>query len=167
MRPIIILAVVLLALARPQTVSALDSSMPMSSMSVVVSITAQSGSGQTGTATLTSTKDNKTQVVISLKGEPANAVEPAHIHPGTCAKLNPKPTDPLTSVANGTSTSIVNKPLASLESGAFSINVHQSADNIGTYVACGTIPKAAPAASAPMAPSAPSAMPSSMPSYKP
>lgn len=166
MRPIIIFAVILLALARWQSVSA-DNSMMTSSSSVVVPIAAQSGSGQTGSASLTATKDNKTQVVISLKGEPANAVEPAHIHPGTCAKLNPKPTDPLTSVANGTSTSIVDKPLASLESGAFSINVHQSVQNIGTYVACGTIPKAAPAASAPMAPSAPSAMPSSMPSYKP
>ena len=111
-----------------------------SSGTVVVQLDQQSNSGQTGTATLTSTIDNKTQVVINLKGEPPSAVEPAHIHTGTCKKLNPKPAYPLTNVNGGTSTTTVNVSLASLRTGQFSVNVHQSTQNIGTYVACGTIP---------------------------
>lgn len=114
---------------------------------VVVQLGQMSSSGQTGTATLTSTIDNKTKVVIELKGEPPSAVEPAHIHTGTCKKLNPKPAYPLTNVNGGTSTTTINATLASLENGRFSVNVHQSTQNISTYVACGTIPGSQPASS--------------------
>jgi len=107
---------------------------------VVVQLDQMSSSGQRGTATLTSTIDNKTQVTIELKGEPPNAQEPAHIHPGKCKKLNPKPAYLLTNVVGGTSTTTVNASLSSLETGRFSVNVHESTQNFGTYVACGTIP---------------------------
>jgi len=112
---------------------------------VVVQLDQMSSSGQTGTATLTSTIDNKTQVMIELKGEPPNAQEPAHIHPGKCKKLNPKPAYLLTNVVGGTSTTTVNASLSSLETGRFSVNVHESTQNFGTYVACGTIPASAQA----------------------
>ena len=92
---------------------------------VVVQLDQKSSSGQTGTATLTSTIDNKTQVVIELKGEPPDAQEPAHIHTGTCKKLNPKPAYPLTNVSGGTSTTTVNASLSSLETGRFAVNVHE------------------------------------------
>ncbi|HET9341332.1 MAG TPA: hypothetical protein VFO25_00285 [Candidatus Eremiobacteraceae bacterium] len=107
---------------------------------VVVQLDQMSSSGQTGTATLTSTIDNKTQVTIQLTGEPPNAQEPAHIHTGKCKKLNPKPAYLLTNVVGGTSTTTVNASLTSLEAGRFSVNVHESTQNFGTYVACGTIP---------------------------
>ena len=107
---------------------------------VVVQIDEMSGSGQTGTATLTSTIDNKTQVTIELNGEPPSAQEPAHIHTGKCKKLNPKPLYLLTNVVGGTSTTTVNASLSSLETGRLSVNVHESTQNFGTYVACGTIP---------------------------
>jgi len=107
---------------------------------VTVQIDQMSSSGQTGTATLTSTIDNKTQVIVVLKGEPPGATEPAHIHTGTCKKLNPKPAYPLTNVVGGKSTTKINTPLSSLQTGQFAVNVHESAQNIGKYVACGTIP---------------------------
>ena len=112
---------------------------------VVVQLDQMSSSGQTGTATLTSTIDNKTQVTIELNGEPPDAQEPAHIHTGKCKKLNPKPAYLLTNVVGGTSTTTVNAPLSSLETGRFSVNVHESTQNFGTYVACGTIPASAQA----------------------
>lgn len=130
---------------------------------VIVQLGQMSNSGQTGTATLTSTIDNKTQVVIELKGEPPSAVEPAHIHTGTCKKLNPKPAYPLTNVNGGTSTTTINATLASLETGRFSVNVHQSTQNIGTYVACGTIP----AGSQPAPATGASATPVPMSTYMP
>jgi hypothetical protein len=116
---------------------------------VVIQLGALSGSGQTGTATLTSTIDNKTQVVLQISGEPPGAEEPAHIHTGTCKKLNPKPAYLLENVVGGASTTTVNASLVSLETGHFSVNVHQSTANIGTYVACGTIPATAQPQSVP------------------
>lgn len=114
-----------------------------STSTVVVQLGQMSSSGQTGTATLTSTIDNKTQVTIQLTGEPPDAQEPAHIHTGKCKKLNPKPAYLLTNVVGGASTTTVNASLSSLETGRFSVNVHQSTQNFGTYVACGTIPAGA------------------------
>jgi hypothetical protein len=125
-----------------------DSPAPLATLPVT--IVPLGNSGQSGTATLTSTPDNKTQVIIALQNEPASAVEPAHIHLGTCAKLNPKPVYGLNSVTNGTSTTVVDAPLSKIEAGGYAINIHQSAANIGTYVACGDIP--APEASPTMTP---------------
>lgn len=104
-----------------------------------VPLNAQNGSGQSGMATLTSTGDGKTQVVIALNNASV-APEPAHLHHGSCARLDPKPAYPLKDVVGGASTTIVPVTLAALETGNYSINVHQSASNLGVYVACGTIP---------------------------
>ena len=130
---------------------------------LVVQIGQMSDSGQTGTATLTSTIDNKTQVMIELKGEPPDAQEPAHIHTGTCKKLNPKPAYPLTDVVGGTSTTTINASLASLQTGRFSVNVHESTQNFGRYVACGTIP----AGSQPPPAGGPTPTPAPMSTYRP
>lgn len=105
---------------------------------ITVTMNAQNGSGETGTATLTQTADG-VQVVVSLTNAPATA-QPAHIHPGTCATLNPAPQYPLTSVVSGKSTTVVKGvTLQSLTSGTFAINVHKSTSDLGTYVACGDI----------------------------
>jgi hypothetical protein len=157
-----IVAVLALALTAKGPILA-DITGTSSNGAVVVQLNQMSGSGQTGTATLTSTIDNKTQVVIELKGEPPSAVEPAHIHTGTCKKLNPRPAYPLTNVNGGTSTTTINASLASLQTGRFSVNVHESTQNIGTYVACGTIP----AGSQPAPASGASPTPAPMSTYRP
>ena len=105
---------------------------------LTVTMNAQNGSGESGTATLTQTADG-VQVVISLTNGPA-AAQPAHVHPGTCAKLNPAPQYPLTSVESGKSTTVVKGvTLQQLTSGTFAINVHKSTSDLGTYVSCGDI----------------------------
>lgn len=105
---------------------------------VTVTMNAQNGSGEDGTATLTQTSGG-VQVNISLKNGTA-AAQPAHIHPGTCANLNPAPQYMLTSVTNGTSSTVVKGvTLAQLTSGSFAINVHKSTSDLGTYVSCGDI----------------------------
>ena len=105
---------------------------------ITVTMNSQSGSGETGTATLTA-KGTKTQVVVSLTGEPAAGSQPAHIHPGSCAKLNPIPKYPLSPVVGGKSTTVVPATLASLSTGHWAINVHESAKNLKKYVSCGDI----------------------------
>ncbi len=81
---------------------------------------------------------------------------PAHIHLGTCAELDPNPTFPLTDVALEASASgaeadsaaaipversvtIVDATLEDLRTGGYAINIHQSVEEIGTYIACGNL----------------------------
>jgi Cu/Zn superoxide dismutase len=107
---------------------------------VKVTLNAQNNSGETGAAFLIPDGD-KTKVTIVLKGAPADA-QPVHIHKGPCAKLDPKPAYPLTTLMNGKSVSTVDVPLSKLTDGTYSINAHKSTTDIGTYVSCGDIPKA-------------------------
>lgn len=105
---------------------------------ITVKMAAENGSGENGTATLTQTAKG-VHVVVQIDHAPATA-QPTHIHPGTCAKLNPAPEYPLTSLMNGKSVSdLPGKKLSDLTGGKFSVNVHKSADDLKTYVSCGLI----------------------------
>jgi plastocyanin len=81
---------------------------------------------------------------------------PAHIHLGTCDALDPNPAFPLTDVALAPNASgdevdgataipversvtTVDATLEDLRTGGYAINVHQSAEDIGTYIACGNL----------------------------
>jgi hypothetical protein len=97
-------------------------------------VAAQNGSGETGTVVLRPDGD-KTTVMLQHDGAPS-AAQPAHVHTGSCAKLDPKPAYPLNLVINGTSTTTLDVPLAKLTSGAYAINVHKSTNELATYVAC-------------------------------
>jgi hypothetical protein len=81
----------------------------------------------------------KTRVDVALANAPTDVGQPAHIHPGTCAKLDPKPKYPLTTVTDGTSTTIVDVPMSALTAGGFSVNVHKSTTDLPTYIACGEL----------------------------
>ena len=80
---------------------------------------------------------------------------PAHIHVGSCDALDPNPTYMLSNVAllapmaatasdnaaipverSGT---VVDDSLQDLSTGGYAINIHQSVDDIGTYIACGNL----------------------------
>jgi hypothetical protein len=109
---------------------------------VVVHLSPQNHSGETATATLTETNGN-TVVSVVTKGGPGNP-QPIHIHKGTCAKLNPKPFYPLTTLQGGKSvTTLKGVSLMSLQNGNFAINIHHSTSDIPTYYACGNIAKIA------------------------
>ena len=120
-----------LVLATPLAVSAKKPA------STTYPLAAQNASGEKGTVSLTADGD-KTIVTVALTGAPAEA-QPAHIHTGTCANLNPAPKYPLTSLTNGKSTTTIAAPLASLTGGGFAVNVHKSADDLKDYVACGDL----------------------------
>lgn len=103
----------------------------------VFALNAQNGSGQHGTVAL-KPRGAKTVVEIHLLGAPATA-QPAHIHAGSCAHLNPAPKYPLTSVVDGISETTVNEPISVLTAGGLAVNVHKSATDLKTYVACGDL----------------------------
>ncbi|GAC1420133.1 MAG: hypothetical protein NVSMB5_12430 [Candidatus Velthaea sp.] len=104
----------------------------------VYGIAAQNGSGEYGTVTLTAVGD-KTRVDLALTGAAADTPQPAHIHDGSCAKLNPKPKYPLTVAVDGLSTTLVPVPMKDLMAGGLAVNVHRSTTDIPTYVACGDL----------------------------
>ncbi len=104
----------------------------------------QNNSGELGSVTLFRLPNNKTRVVLNLKGAKPGTMQPAHIHRGRdCSNLDPKPAYPLTTVmtseSGGSSATIVNAPIARLLSGNYSVNVHASTTNIARYVSCGNL----------------------------
>jgi Cu/Zn superoxide dismutase len=117
-------------------------SMKSGAKSVTVRLAQQNKSGESGTARLTPEGD-KTKVVINLKGAPKGVQQPAHVHDGSCAKLDPKPKYPLQNVVDGKSTSEVPAKIDELTGGKLAINVHKSAEEAKVYVACGDIKKPA------------------------
>ncbi len=127
---LVLAALALMALSASMTFAAGDT--------VTVQMNAQNGSGEDGTATITKVGDNDIKVVFNLKNAPADA-QPAHIHKGTCANLDPKPLYPLNNAVNGSSDTTVMTSMADLENGTYAVNVHKSATDIKTYVSCGDI----------------------------
>lgn len=131
-------AVVAATLALATPVFAADEMKPDAKSVESFTFAPQNASGETGTVTLAPTADGATTVTVTLKGGPADA-QPAHIHPGTCAKLDPKPLYPLTNIVGGTSTTVVKTSIDKLTAGGFAVNVHKSTSDIATYVACANL----------------------------
>ena len=114
---------------------------PMSTMAhgqLQIKLLPQNNSGEAGTATL---MDGEKGLIVKVRMSPAASVDqPAHIHKGTCDKLDPKPTYPLKMVHDGESeTTIPDVTIALLEKSPFAINVHKSAAEAAIYVSCGNI----------------------------
>jgi hypothetical protein len=105
---------------------------------ITVTLNQTNDSNTSGTATLTP-EGNQTKVVIEMQGAPTGAVQPVHFHKGTCAKLEPKPVYPLQDIKNGTSTTVVPVEMSKLTATPHTINVHKSAAEMKTSVACGEV----------------------------
>src|SRR5690349_12100246 len=100
----------------------------------------ENGSGEDGSAQLTDLGDGTTKVELLMLNAPDGAVQPAHIHKGSCANLDPNPAYPLNNITDGKSTTVVNVSLTELTSEKYAINVHKSAAEISVYVSCGSLP---------------------------
>ena len=110
---------------------------PARKMPVQFRLAPQNNSGETGTATL---YDGAKGLIVKLRTSGSEADQPAHIHKGTCEKLDPKPTYPLKMVHDGQSeTTVEGVTIAQLEKAPYAINVHKSAKEAAIYVACGNL----------------------------
>ena len=108
---------------------------------VEVQLAELNDSGVSGTATVTDLGNGTLRVEIDVEAG-GNEAMPAHIHPGTCEELDPAPQYPLSDVEDGTSTTEIEATLASVQTGEFAINLHESTEAVETYTACGDIPAA-------------------------
>jgi hypothetical protein len=139
------LLVVLLVLGALLAVPLLASAAAPSAMGpLTITLAELNNSGESGTAVLTDLGGGQTKVDVTVKGEPADGSHPMHIHTGQCGPTLGPVVYPLTNVVGGTSTTTIAATLDSLMDGNHAVNVHKSKAEIGTYVACGNIPKAAP-----------------------
>lgn len=102
---------------------------------VTLDLQEQNASGITGTVTLSPDSDGAIEVQIELDGSDGEP-RPAHIHEGTCAELDPNPAFPLEDVVDGRSSTEVEAELSELTLNEYAVNVHESAENASTYVAC-------------------------------
>jgi Cu/Zn superoxide dismutase len=113
-----------------------------------LTLTTQNNSGITGTVTLTDLGGGKTRVATQVSGAGAGP-EPSHIHPGSCAQLNPTPAYTLSNVVNGSSTTDIDASLETLTASPFAVHLHKSQDELTVYVACADIAGAARPATLP------------------
>jgi hypothetical protein len=118
---------------------------PSATSPLTITLATLNNSGESGTAVLTDLGNGQTKVDVTITGEPAGGSHPMHIHTGQCGPTLGPVQYPLSNVVGGTSTTTITATLASLMDGNHAINVHLSKAQIGTYVACGNIPTAAPA----------------------
>ena len=105
---------------------------------VTVKLEALNNSGQNGVATLLPEGD-KTKVVIEIPNAPAGVAQPAHIHLGSCDKLDKAPKWALEAVKGGRSVTVVPVSLDTILKDQTAINVHKSAAEAQIYVSCGNI----------------------------
>lgn len=105
---------------------------------ITVELEEQSDSGISGTATVEPAAEGEVTVRIELDGADDGTPQPAHIHSGTCNELGGI-RYPLEDVEDGTSETTVDASIGDLVSEQSAINVHKSAEEIETYVACGDI----------------------------
>jgi hypothetical protein len=110
--------------------------MMMAKSPVTVVMKALNGSGENGNATL---RDTPKGLVVTIHVKNAKGPQPAHIHKGSCAKLDPKPEYALHNVVNGMSVTTVPGVTIAALTGKSAINVHKSLTDIPTYVSCGDI----------------------------
>lgn len=111
---------------------------PARKMPTQMHLVTQNNSGESGRATLF---DGAKGLIVKLRMSGGGEVDqPAHIHKGTCEKLDPKPTYPLKMVHDGQSeTTVEGVTLAQLQKSPYAINVHKSAKEAAIYVSCGNL----------------------------
>ena len=105
---------------------------------VKLNVTSLNDSGISGTATLRALDGDKVEVGVLANGAGADPL-PIHIHEGACADLNPVPKIPLTTVANGVSTTEVDGALQQLTAAPHAIFLHKSPEELPIFVACADI----------------------------
>ncbi len=114
------------------------------SQTITIAMTEENNSGQSGTATLTLSDDGSSITVeVNIASDGTGEPQPAHIHAGSCANLDPKPAYPLNNLVDGHSTTVITDMSATgmgtSDAGSYAINVHKSKAEADVYVSCGDI----------------------------
>ena len=102
------------------------------------------GSGVSGTASARD-MDDATHARIDIRGGQSGGVHPWHIHQGQCGDANAPVVGPasayppLTVGSGGTASAQAHVPVELNEATNYIVNVHASASDMGTIIACGDL----------------------------
>jgi hypothetical protein len=102
------------------------------------------GSGVSGTANARD-MDDATHATISIRGARSGGVHPWHIHEGKCGDPSPPVVGPAAAYpalnvgSGGTATAQAHVPVELNEARNYIVNVHASASDLGTIIACGDL----------------------------
>ena len=102
------------------------------------------GSNITGTAEFKAKSDKETEAEISIKGATAGAELPWHVHSGKCGSNGPivgaaTAYQPIKVNKDGSGKAEAKLAMATPASGEYFVNVHKSAADLKTIVACGDL----------------------------
>lgn len=102
-------------------------------------VTEMNGTGINGLVIVKGDTRNST-VTVLMQGTPAGGKHPMHFHAGNCDS-NGDVVIPLNDLdgTTGTSRTVVNVPYGTIVGGDHYLNIHLSADDMGTIVACGEV----------------------------
>jgi hypothetical protein len=124
--------------ALTETDDALDSGEAFLEDLLTLELQEQNDSGITGEVAFSPTSEGNIEVEIELDGSEGGP-HPAHIHPGSCADLDPTPKWPLENVVDGRSKTTIDVDLGELTAQEYAVNVHDSPENADLYVACADV----------------------------
>jgi hypothetical protein len=151
-------ALPLLVVAIVAAIAILPAAVAAQAESVTIPLNELDVPGVSGTATLTANGDG-TDVEMMLSGPGVTGDHPTHIHTGTCDDFDPNPLYPLTTVIldpvddqGESATEVDDVSLDELLADDFVILVHQSMDELTTYLVCGEIVQTASTPSTPAMP---------------
>jgi Cu/Zn superoxide dismutase len=105
---------------------------------------ATAGTAISGSATVTRAGKQKTRAEVRLENAKPGSVHPWHVHKGMCGHDEgivgpPKAYTPLHVGADGAAEVTVTLPFTTPTSGQYMVNVHQSASDQKTIIACGAL----------------------------
>jgi hypothetical protein len=108
------------------------------------SSTATDSTAVGGTAIVMSAGKQKTRADVHVANAKPESVHPWHVHKGTCGHDQgivgpPKAYTPIRIGADGNGEVAVTLPFATPTSGQYMVNVHESASDLKTIVACGDL----------------------------
>jgi len=133
------------ATPRPGTGAAASESAPIAGQ-WNAGLESVNGSGVGGSALVThAASSGGTSVTLMVTGAPPNGSHPWHIHSGRCGESGgsivgqPSAYTPVQIGADGTGRAQVTLPFPIPSTGDFRVNVHRSASDMGTIVACGNL----------------------------
>lgn len=106
-------------------------------------LASESGSSVTGTSQAL-VRDGRTKVSISVSGATSGASHPWHVHEGNCgsggAVVGPADAYPPLAIGSaGSATANADLGLTLNEARDYHVNVHRSASDMGTIIACGNL----------------------------
>jgi hypothetical protein len=110
-------------------------------------VTGRGDSKITGDAAITPSADGTgAEVNVMIMGDTPGATRPWHIHIGSCAAPGGvlgggRSYTPITIDGSGHGMSKATLPVAVPDSGSYYVNIHESAGNMGSIVACGDLTK--------------------------